>query len=72
MKRNVLMCAEENLLIYDTTLSDDEIIKWAKIAGYDTHDVFTVTDKELQFYVIDDRIQMSEKQDEKVRNLVNK
>lgn len=70
MKRDVLMCADDNLLIYDTTLSDKEITDWAKIAGLEPHDIFPVTIEELQFYIIDDRMQMSEKKDKDVRDLL--
>lgn len=70
MKRDVLMCADDNLLIYDTTLTDKEIEIWAKIAGLEPHDIFSVTLEELQYYVIDERMQMSESKDSDVRKLL--
>lgn len=72
MKRNVLICAEENILIYDTGLTDKEIKIWAKITGINPHDIFAITQDDLQYYCIDGRIWMSESKDCDVRELINR
>lgn len=72
MKRNVLICAEENILIYDTELTDKEIKIWAKITGINPHDIFTITQNDLQYYCIDGRIWMNESKDKDVRELINR
>lgn len=71
MARNVLICAEENVLIYETSLTDEELTAWAKLTNTIPHDIITVTQDDLQYYCIDGRIWMNEAKDANVRHILS-
>jgi hypothetical protein len=66
MKRNVLVCFEEdNVLLFNVeSLTCEQITQWAeKVCGNEVVDCFDIQDNELQYYIIDDRIKITQEKE---------
>lgn len=67
----VLACTDEGVVvIYNTTLTDEEITKWCTKAGCHVNDVFAEKQDQLQYYCIDARYWMDEKKDNDIREWI--
>lgn len=66
MKRNVLVCFEEdNVLLFNVeSLTCEQITQWAKkVCGNEVVDCFDIQDNELQYYIIDERIKITQEKE---------
>ena len=72
MTREIVMlcCDEGTIVVYNTTLTNEELTKWANKTGNHPHDIIDEKQDNLQYYCIDGRVWMSGEFDERIRKII--
>lgn len=66
MKRNVLVeLPVENILFYDVeSLTNEQIVKWVKnYCNEEVIDCYDIKQKEIEYFIIDNRIQITQERE---------